>query len=110
MEILRDLNANPRAKTVSSRAYGTLEDFLRSPVAYPAVMKGASGTGSVEVHLLRGEADKLARGARRRGSSVLEVFLELVHRKRHPGYTNRSLHRRKFIVQRAIGVPGCRFL
>ena len=104
--MFRDINANPLAKTVKSLAYGTLEDFLRSPVAYPAVLKAASGGGKRgRASAAFTEADKIRTGRRvSRGSGMMEVFLELVHRKRHPGYTNRSLHRRKFIVQDFI--PG----
>ncbi len=64
MEIYRELHPDPRLRSLRSRHFGTLEEFLRvAPgLEYPLVIKAASGDQSKGVALLRSakEAEAIA--------------------------------------------------
>ena len=103
-ELLRDAVSSEEVKSIQSRCYGVLEEFLPGGVEYPQVIKASEGAGSRGVHL----AHNAAEAARKCEEITLsanwrERLSERLSRKRIPGYVKRSLHRRKFVVQNFIG-------
>ncbi len=105
MEILRDTSTLDEMKSIRSRGYGTLEDFLNSKVTYPTVVKPSEGAMSRGVRLLADANEKRRIGERLSRSFHWKEALKSVIKKRtRAGYRPTSNHRRKFIVQQYI--PG----
>ena len=107
MEILRDMCPSPVIKNVVSWGYGTLEDFKKDLHQLPVelVIKPASGARSLGVRLVRGSAAQL-RCARRisRSVSFMEWVKNIINNMIQKNYREKSIHRRKFVVQELI--PG----
>jgi len=107
MEILRDISDCAAVKGISSRYYGSLEEFVGDAQKQPEqlVMKPASGARSSGVRLVEGRKAQL-RYARRLSSSFhpidyAKVVGNSIIRKDYP---KKSVHRRKFIAQEYL--PG----
>ena len=106
MEILRDLNQNPRIKNIKSKAYGTFEEFLGDAHLFPpeVVFKASAGSGSSGVRRSRNEHEKkeCAELFSRSPVSLIDKLKDIVRpyvRKNHPVF---SRHREKFIVQNYV--------
>jgi hypothetical protein len=102
MEILREQLLQDEARSLTSRFFGTREEFAGrvGAVELPSVVKPASGSMSVGVRLCRSPED-LAQAASAVSSSRhwptdAWDFGRMWKRK---GYVRESRHRRKFVVQ-----------
>ncbi len=109
MEVLRSINGHLSASGISSKQYGTFEDFARDIELQPKklVMKPAGGARSCGVRLTDGHKAQL-RYARKLSSSFdtiewLKVLVNSIIRK---NYSKKSLHRRKFVVQEFLSGLG----
>lgn len=100
MEILRQSSGIPEANTLSSKVFGTYEDFVKRSLSYPAVAKAAESSGSRGVTLIKNPKEAtsiLNRMTRSRlDDKVLREHLKRLLRKDYVPY---SLNRRKVILQ-----------
>ena len=103
MEIFRDLSGVPAVQTISSREFGCLEELERGIdlITYPAVIKPSSGQGSAGVALAYGPSELLRRARKLSSTFYFKEFAKNIV-KRILGRSQKSLHRRKFIVQNFI--------
>ena len=110
MEILRSVSDCTLLKGISSRGYGTFEEFAMDIDAQPErlVMKPSSGAASSRIKLKVGRAAQL-RYARALSSSfcLLDFIKKQVNTIIRKDYRKKSLHRHKFVVQEYIaGLEG----
>lgn len=108
MEILRDISNLEIIKTINTKKFGCLEDFLISTesIPFPNIFKKSYGAASRGVFI----GNNIREGLRivrkiSRSISVEEIIKKISLRLLHD--TNSSIYRRKFIVQNFIkNVPG----
>ncbi len=99
-ELMRDVLGGAALHSISSRVFGTYEDFARESLDYPRVFKISDGFGSAGVQLALNPS--VGRQVARRISQsvfLMEGVKEIVKRIIRREYIPRSLHRRKFISQ-----------
>jgi glutathione synthase/RimK-type ligase-like ATP-grasp enzyme len=102
MELIRDIQSNPRIKNIRSRHFGTKEDFLRSGtnIEYPFVVKGAAGAVGSSVYKIDSKSDARKKVAKvSRSMSLTTEIRDIARFIRHKGYVRDSKYRRKFVVQ-----------
>lgn len=105
MEILRDLSNFKPIHNITSKNFGTLEDFLRDEkkISYPSVLKGSAGATSKLVDLIHDTAD--AKKKIKKISRSKALFHEIWDHGRsikHKNYIKDSKYRNKFIIQNFI--------
>ncbi|NLS92705.1 MAG: hypothetical protein GXX96_11165 [Planctomycetaceae bacterium] len=103
MAILQRASGIPEANTLSTKCFGTYEDFRERAVDYPVVAKTASGAGSKGVALLHDEnsAVRILRRMSRCRPSI-RTIRELSKRLIRKDYVAYSLRPRKFLLQEFI--------
>lgn len=107
MEILRDLSEVEEVRSLRSRCYGSYEDFIDDidSIAFPAVVKPASGDSARGVALLRNEIEAKLRVRQLTRKLVPREVWKNVYRKAFmKGWRMDSFHRQKFVVQEFV--PG----
>lgn len=107
MEFYRDLACSEIGKTITSRGYGTLEEFKNDLLKTPGslVMKPSAGALSAGVRLVEGDGEKLQHAAKlSRTVHWLDWIKNEVNKIRLKEYSPKSCHRKKFITQNLI--PG----
>lgn len=108
MEILRDILPIPEIKSITSKVFGTYEEYLKdetSRTAEPIVLKPGSGTRSSGVKLLNAPKEKRNESYKTSRSFTFDNLKLLVSKLRTgKPYTPMSNNRHKFIVQNFI--PG----
>lgn len=102
MEILRDTILRDIDTGISSQHFGTYEDYkiYKESVTIPAVIKGATSSGSHYVGLIKSESDLRNLPKRYSRSPSLYIELKGFLQNFHP----HSKYRKKFIIQNFI--PG----
>ncbi len=107
MEILRDVAGPESIRTLRSRPFGTLEEFVSRVECVPGeiVVKPSAGALSAGVVLARSEPEKIAaaRRASRSGTWVDHLKDVVKRRVRAPRHL-KSNHRQKFVAQEFV--PG----
>lgn len=102
MEILRDLTPKLPRTGVSSRGFGTFEEYRRyfHYAGLPIVLKGSEGSKSRRVRLAksRSEMDASAKSLSSTPTAI-NVYWYLKNLWDHKGFSHTSSHRKKFIVQ-----------
>lgn len=105
MEILRDQIEYQEYKSIISKYFGSLEEFIeqRENIIYPIVIKSAEGALSRGVTLARNEREALAKIKQLSASKNLTKDLWEIGRKiKFNNYKIQSKHRKKFIVQNLV--------
>ena len=105
MEILRKTILIPGVTSFFSQCFGTYEDYQRSfsPLSYPVVFKPSGGSKSSDVLIARNknEADACARKLSAT-PSFYNLWMTIRNWFDRKGFTPRSDHRRKFVVQQYV--------
>jgi glutathione synthase/RimK-type ligase-like ATP-grasp enzyme len=108
MEILRNLNDNSRIKNITSRGYGTYEEYIEDLDRYAGdlVVKPSGEAASKGVRLFRSDRQKKKYIKKLSASStyMTDTFKNLVGPYIKKNYNKRSTHTNKFIIQNYV--PG----
>lgn len=106
MEFLRDLLPIPEIKSITSKSFGTFEEYIRSHAFKsddPFVIKPGSGTRSSMVSLLDSDSKKKKHSHKISRTFTLDNFKLFVSKlKTGKPFTPMSNNRRKFIIQNFI--------
>jgi glutathione synthase/RimK-type ligase-like ATP-grasp enzyme len=106
MEFLRDLLPIPEIKSITSKSFGTFEEYVKSHTFKsddPFVIKPGSGTRSAMVSLLDSDSKKKKHSHKISRTFTLDNFkLFLSKLKTGKPFTPMSNNRRKFIIQNFI--------
>ncbi|MCX5814214.1 MAG: hypothetical protein NT178_16970 [Proteobacteria bacterium] len=105
MEILRDLSHLREIQNITSKGYGTYEDYANDLSQFPSelVLKPSAGCGSGGVRLLR-DATSKKKYVKRLSQSLhlMDAIKNIVKFYVRQPYCRRSNNRRKFVVQNFI--------
>ncbi|MCC7004473.1 hypothetical protein IT397_00940 [Candidatus Nomurabacteria bacterium] len=106
MEFLRDLLPIPEIKSITSKSFGTFEEYIRSSAFKSndcSVIKPGSGTRSAMVNLLDSELKKKKYSYKLSRTFTLDNFRLFISKLRtgRP-FTPMSNNRRKFIIQNFV--------
>jgi glutathione synthase/RimK-type ligase-like ATP-grasp enzyme len=107
LEILRDLSDVEEVRSLSSRIYGSYQEFVEDldSIRFPAVLKAATGVSGRGVSVVRNktEAKLLARHVSR-ALYPREVWKNVYRKAVMKGWRLDSFNRQKFVVQQYV--PG----